>query len=107
MKRIVTSCFITFLFASACFFVQAQISDQAHWPQWRGPFFNGMARGDAPTTWSDTSNLNWKVDIPGRGHSTPVIWGDRIFLTTAIPTGKPPAAPTQQDVTPQPTGNQQ
>jgi outer membrane protein assembly factor BamB len=71
--------------------VQAQ--SDAHWPQWRGPFFNGMARGDAPTVWSDTKNIKWKVEIPGRGFSTPVIWGDKIFLTTAIPTGKPAEAP--------------
>ena len=69
----------------------AQAQTAAHWPQWRGPFFNGMARGDAPTTWSDTTNVKWKTEIPGRGHSTPAVWGDRIFLTTAIPTGKPPA----------------
>lgn len=41
-----------------------------------------------PLTWSDTSNVTWKLEIPGRGHSTPVAWGDRLFLTTAIPTGK-------------------
>ena len=75
-----------------CVIVQAQTA--AHWPQWRGPFFNGMARGDAPTTWSDTSNIKWKTQIPGKGHSTPAIWGDRIFVTTAIPTGKPAAAPS-------------
>ncbi len=63
-------------------------SDPAYWPQWRGPFGNGMAKGDAPTEWSDTKNVAWKTPIPGRGHSTPVIWGDRIFLTTAVPTGK-------------------
>jgi outer membrane protein assembly factor BamB len=68
--------------------VQAQTD--AHWPQWRGPFFNGMARGDAPAVWSDTKNLKWKAQIPGRGFSTPVIWGDKIFLTTAIPVGKAP-----------------
>ncbi len=61
------------------------------WPRWRGPDATGMARGDAPTRWSDTENLKWKVDIPGRGHSSPVLWGDRIFLTTAIPTGPPEA----------------
>lgn len=71
--------------------VQAQ--SDAHWPQWRGPFFNGMARGDAPTVWSDTKNIKWKAQIPGRGFSTPVMWGDRIFLTTAIPSGKAPEAP--------------
>ena len=59
-----------------------------HWPQWRGPFFNGMARGSAPTEWSDTKNVKWKVPIAGRGFSTPVVWGDKIFLTTAVPTGK-------------------
>ncbi len=69
-----------------------------HWPQWRGPFFNGMARGDAPTEWSDTKNIKWKTEIPGRGFSTPVIWGERIFLTTAIPTGK--AAETPQPAEP-------
>lgn len=67
--------------------VQAQTA--AHWPKWRGPFSNGMARGDGPTTWSDTTNIKWKTEIPGRGHSTPAIWGDRIFLTTAIAVGKP------------------
>ncbi len=77
---------------TATVIVQAQTA--AHWPQWRGPFFNGMARGDAPTVWSDTSNIKWKTEIPGRGHSTPTIWGDRIFITTAIPTGKPAPAPT-------------
>jgi outer membrane protein assembly factor BamB len=71
--------------------INAQSSD--HWPQWRGPFFNGVARGDAPTTWSDSSNIKWKAQIPGRGHSTPVIWGDKIFITTAIPSGKPAEAP--------------
>ena len=72
----------------------AHAQTAAHWPQWRGPFFNGMARGDAPTVWSDTSNVKWKTQIPGRGFSTPAIWGDRIFVTTAIPTGTPAPTPT-------------
>src|SRR5215470_19070299 len=73
-------------------------SDPAHWPQWRGPFFNGMARTSAPVEFSDTKNIKWKVAIPGRGFSTPVIWGDRIFLTTAVPTGKvsQPSPPPEQ-----------
>ena len=58
------------------------------WRQWRGPFNTGMAIGDAPLRWSDSSGVAWKVPIPGRGHSTPVIVGDRIFLTTAVPTGR-------------------
>ena len=58
------------------------------WPHWRGVQQTGVAPGDAPTQWSDTSNVAWRVEIPGRGHSTPVIWGDRIFLTTAVATGR-------------------
>jgi len=89
---------------AACISIAAQPRDQAHWPQWRGPFFNGMARGDAPTSWSDTNNIKWKADIPGRGFSTPVIWGDRIFLTTAVPTGKP--APAAANPAPADAANQ-
>src|SRR5687767_8925204 len=84
---------VTVLVLVAVGMVRAQ--SDAHWPQWRGPFFNGMARGDAPTVWNDTKNIKWKAEIPGRGFSTPVIWGDKIFLTTAIPSGKavePPAS---------------
>src|SRR5690242_2731035 len=56
------------------------------WPRWRGPNNDGMARGDAPLEWTDTKNVAWRAPIPGRGHSSPVIWGDKIFLTTAVPT---------------------
>jgi outer membrane protein assembly factor BamB len=65
------------------------------WPWWRGPANDGMARGDAPLHWSDTEHIKWKAEIPGRGHSSPVIWGDRIFVTTAVPTSAvpPKAAP--------------
>ena len=64
------------------------------WPRWRGPDQNGVARGGAPLTWSDKEHIAWKAAVPGRGHSSPVIWGDRIFLTTAVPTGKAAAAPS-------------
>src|SRR6266850_6956315 len=100
MRRTATVVCLGLLMASAGAFVAAQVPDQGHWPQWRGPFFNGLARGDAPTVWSDTSNIKWKADIPGRGHSTPVIWGDKIFLTTAIPTGKSAAATLAKDAAP-------
>ena len=51
----------------------------------------GMARGDVPLHFGDDMNIRWKVDVPGRGFSTPVVWGDRMFLTTAVPTGAGPA----------------
>ena len=63
-------------------------ADAGGWHQWRGPLNTGMARGDAPLTWDDRSNISWKIEIPGRGHSTPVVSGSRLFLTTAVPTGK-------------------
>lgn len=62
------------------------------WPAWRGPNWDGMARGDAPLAWSDADRVAWKVTVPGKGHSSPVVWGDRLFLTTAVPTGDAPAA---------------
>ena len=69
------------------------------WPHWRGPAQNGVAPGTAPTTWSDTSNVAWKIEIPGRGHSSPIIWGDRIFITTAVPTGRKPEPPPAPEAT--------
>jgi outer membrane protein assembly factor BamB len=55
-----------------------------NWPQWRGPGGQGIAGGDYPDTWSSTENIAWKTEIPGRGHSSPVVWGDRIFLTSNV-----------------------
>ena len=57
-----------------------------------------MARGDAPLHWSDTEHIKWKAEIPGRGHSSPVIWGDRIFITTSVPTGAAAAVSPGQRV---------
>jgi outer membrane protein assembly factor BamB len=66
-----------------------------NWPQWRGPLANGVAPdANPPVEWSETKNVKWKVALPGSGTSTPVVWGDRIFLTTAVNTGKPGPART-------------
>ena len=62
---------------------------QQNWHQWRGPEATGVApAGDPPISWSATSNLKWKAEIPGQGKSSPIVWGSRVFLTTAINTGK-------------------
>jgi outer membrane protein assembly factor BamB len=59
-----------------------------YWPQWRGPHANGVSHtATPPLEWSETKNIRWKVEIPGRGSSTPIVWGDRLFLTTAVPVG--------------------
>ncbi|CAA9414897.1 MAG: hypothetical protein AVDCRST_MAG64-2539, partial [uncultured Phycisphaerae bacterium] len=55
------------------------------WPGWRGPRGDGTSlETSLPTTWSDAENVVWKVPIPGTGHSSPVVLGDRVFLTTAL-----------------------
>lgn len=69
----------------------ADFDDQ--WPNWRGPDNTGMARTGAPVRWDTTENVKWMTPIPGKGHSTPIIWKDRIYLTTAIPTSPIPDAP--------------
>jgi outer membrane protein assembly factor BamB len=57
------------------------------WPQWRGPEGTGVSRqAKPPLEWSEQKNIRWKREIPGRGSGTPVIWGDHLFLSTAVPT---------------------
>ena len=65
----------------------ASPSTAHHWAQWRGPTTTGVAPGDAPTRWDDKTNVKWATPIPGRGFSSPIVWGDRVFVTTAVPTG--------------------
>jgi outer membrane protein assembly factor BamB len=60
-----------------------------NWPQWRGPAGTGAASAaKTPVEWSESKNIKWKVKIPGEGTSTPIIWGNQVFIQTAIPTGK-------------------
>jgi outer membrane protein assembly factor BamB len=58
------------------------------WGQWRGPRGTGVSTtATPPTEWSESKNIRWKVEIPGRGTSTPVVWGDRVYVLTAVPVG--------------------
>lgn len=60
-----------------------------NWPAWRGPLATGESPvGNPPIEWNESKNIRWKIPIPGKGLSTPVVWGDRIFITTAIPLDK-------------------
>ena len=88
MLRLAASLSIAILYALSFVYVDAQSRGVASWPHWRGPSDTGSADADVPLTWSDTSNVRWKVEIPGRAFSTPVAWGNRLFLTTSIPTVK-------------------
>ncbi len=65
---------------------KASIYNQS-WPQWRGPLATGEALvGAPPIEWSESKNVKWKLEIPGKGHSTPIIWKDMVFITTATET---------------------
>lgn len=56
-----------------------------NWPTWRGPNYDGVASGGGyPTTWSATENVRWKTQLPGAGSSTPIVWGDRLFVTCGV-----------------------
>jgi outer membrane protein assembly factor BamB len=61
----------------------------ANWPRWRGPSGQGIVPDGAyPDAWSPTENVVWKVPVPGKGNASPIIWRDRIYLTTAVDGGK-------------------
>ncbi|MEY3457581.1 MAG: hypothetical protein RL215_738 [Planctomycetota bacterium] len=73
------------------FFCAALLSaeDGSNWPQFRGPGSRGVSASSAiPDTWSATENVAWKRDLPGRGWSSPVVWGKHVFLTTVVNTGE-------------------
>lgn len=96
MRNIPFVCILSAAFAVLILgaIVLAHPPEEVYWPYWRGPSANGMAAGDAPVEWNDTKNVKWKTDIPGLGNSSPVVWGNQVFLTTAIPTGGTASART-------------
>lgn len=73
-----------------------------YWPAWRGPLATGEApQADPPAEWSETRNVRWKAELPGFGHATPAVWGDRVYVLTAQKTGRSaasaPAVPEPQE----------
>ncbi len=76
----------------------------ANWHQWRGPLANGTApSGDPPTTWDEATNVRWKMSPPGEGSSTPIIWGNKLFLLTAIKTDRTVELPPEEPKPVQPS----
>src|SRR5205085_11818073 len=59
------------------------------WHQWRGPLATGYApKANPPLTWNDSTNIQWKYDLPGHGSATPVMWGNKVFVLAAYDTGR-------------------
>src|SRR5438132_1151521 len=59
-------------------------AEKENWPQWRGPTRNGIStETNLPVKWSQTDNVAWKLAMPALSGSTPIVWGDRIFLNVA------------------------
>jgi outer membrane protein assembly factor BamB len=81
MRRIVARfCFILIL----SFVLFTSLAFGGNWPQWRGEGQGISTEKNLPTEWSTTKNIKWKVSVEGSGHSSPIVWGKYVFLTTAI-----------------------
>jgi outer membrane protein assembly factor BamB len=76
-----------------------EVEKSQNWHQWRGPEANGISRtATPPVTWSESANVQWKVQLEGDGTSTPIIWQDRVFVLTAMNTGRvDPSLPKPED----------
>ena len=67
------------------FFFVAGLVRAENWPGWRGPSGDGVSAGKGiPTKWSSTENIAWRIAVPGEGHSSPIVWGDKVFLTSSL-----------------------
>ncbi|TWU20341.1 outer membrane protein assembly factor BamB family protein [Bythopirellula polymerisocia] len=63
----------------------------SNWHQWRGPDADGLSpNGNPPLEWNESTNIKWKVEIPGSGSATPIVWDNRIIILTAVDTGLRP-----------------
>ena len=83
-SRSLVNVFGMFLFVVMISSIQAE----TNWPRWRGPMENGHSQdSNVPVKWTK-DQLAWKVDLPGIGQSSPIVWGDQIFLTSALDKGK-------------------
>ena len=77
------------------------VADERYWAQWRGPHATGVSRSaKPPIEWSESKNIRWKKEIPGRGSGTPIVWGDRVYVLTAVPIDAAAAAPVPRGGTP-------
>ena len=80
-------------------FIATWASPEDRWTRWRGPRMDGIARdSNPPMEWNESKNVKWNVAVPGHGSSTPIIWGDLLYVLTAIPTdGSVPPLPAHRN----------
>ncbi len=80
----------TTIFCTTVFLAALTLSLRAdNWPAWRGPDATGVCREKGlPLTWSKTKNIRWKIPLPEAGNSTPIVWGDHVFITQSLDKGK-------------------
>ena len=79
---------------SACTFHHTADAAPSDWPSWRGPLANGTSPdSQPPSEWSDTKNVKWKVKLLGKGSATPAVWGEKVFILTAVEIPKPAEKP--------------
>ncbi len=82
--------FFFFLAAGNQSFAQAKSADfETNWPEWRGLYNSGATTGcNTPTEFGENKNVKWKIEIPGKGHATPIVWENQVIVQTAFPTDK-------------------
>ncbi|HWA98501.1 MAG TPA: PQQ-binding-like beta-propeller repeat protein [Pirellulales bacterium] len=77
-----TSLFVAAALLASCV---ATMASAENWPCWRGPRGDGTSREtNVPIRWSATENVLWKVEVPGMGHASPIVWGDRVFTVSCL-----------------------
>ncbi len=75
--------------SNGIFMVPVEGEAQSYWPRWRGPSGQGIVEsGTYPDRWSSTENVVWRTPVPGRGHSSPIVWGEQIIVTTSRDRGR-------------------
>ena len=88
MPRLIAACLLV-SFAPPTRAADFDTQKLDNWHHWRGPNADGSApKADPPTKWDANTNVKWKAPLPGRGSSTPIIWGDRVFVITAVATDR-------------------
>jgi outer membrane protein assembly factor BamB len=81
--------FVTAIACSCATPLAAQEDKLDNWHHWRGPLANGTApKADPPVRWDAETNIKWKASLPGRGSATPIVWGQRVFVVTAVETDR-------------------